>query len=62
MNTFVVSRKIMSDEVIVRAVTSDGANVRNLTYNEQLALEGLLNESEFEQHIEQTEIKKNMLL
>lgn len=57
MNTFVVSRQVMSNEVTVRAVNEDRSKVRNLTEDERNALEGLLNEVQFEQHINQEEIK-----
>jgi len=57
MNTFVVSRRVISKDVIVRVVNTDGSKVRTLTEKEKNTLEGLLNNSEFYQHINQEEIK-----
>lgn len=52
MNTFVVTRQI-NGVVTVRVVSQDRKHVRDLNAEEANALNGLLNEQEFEQHISQ---------
>ena len=51
-NTFVVTRQL-NGLVTIRVVSQDRKHVRDLNAEEANALNGLLNEAEFEQHISQ---------
>jgi hypothetical protein len=56
-NTFMVFRQPATGTVAVRVINKDATKTRSLTEAEMAALIGLLNESEFEQHIDQAEIQ-----